>query len=332
MEDGMRRISVIAVIFMFLGICGGGYAQTPVEIHTGGNGAVSNTNPLYVAGSMTLSGGALETTQLLIQGILQGLSDKTVTTTQAANILTQLLKLKFTGEDLKTVFSNTSIGVTATDLDMRDLSQATDTIQVFQPDPSQAKFLMYGNTAKDGTGIFYVPKLDTDGHLQIDVLTLPAITGAVTSNSGTGWADSGIAKETGGNLADVKSNTDNIPAKGQAAMDGSTPVAIASDQSAVPVAFSDKTYSESIVELTLTDTGLWYDYALPSNTVSYDIKARTGYDFKVSKSDGGAYQTTWAGDALKRDVPMGVLSDTLYFNSPDSAGLILEIRVCIKNS
>ena len=206
----MRRISVIAVIFMFLGICNMGYAQTPVEIHTGGNGAVSNTNPLPITGEFTITGGALETTQLLIQGILQGLSDKTVTTTQAAQMLTQLLKLKFTGEDLKTVFSNTSIGVTATDLDMRDLSQATDTIQVFQPDPSQAKFLMYGNTAKDGTGIFYVPKLDTDGHLQIDVLTLPAITGAVTSNSGTGWADSGIAKETGGNLEDTKTAVEAI--------------------------------------------------------------------------------------------------------------------------
>jgi hypothetical protein len=95
--------------------------------------------------------------------------------------------------------------------------------------------------------------------------------------------------------------------------------------------FSDETYSETIVDLTLTDTGTWYSYSLPENTVSYDIKARTGHDFKVSKSDGGAYQTVWAGDVLKRAVTNGVLSDTLYFNAPDSAGLVLEIRVCKKD-
>jgi len=51
---------------------------------------------------------------------------------------------------------------------------------------------------------------------QITTLTPPA---AIT----------GFALETGGNLASVKTNTDNIPAKGNAAMAASTPVTIASD-------------------------------------------------------------------------------------------------------
>jgi len=96
------------------------------------------------------------------------------------------------------------------------------------------------------------------------------------------------------------------------------------------ITVTDATYSESIVDLTLTDTAVWYDYALPANTVAYNIKARTGYGFKVSKADDGAYQTIWAGDELKREVVNGVLSDTLYFNSPEQVNLVLEIRACIK--
>ena len=57
---------------------------------------------------------------------------------------------------------------------------------------------------------------------QITTLTPPA---AITN----------YAQETGGNLATVVTNTNKIPSKGQAAMANSTPVAIASDQSAVPV-------------------------------------------------------------------------------------------------
>lgn len=49
--------------------------------------------------------------------------------------------------------------VQATNLDVRDLAQATDNVRV------------YANTAKDGSGTGYVPLVDTDGHLQVDVLS-----------------------------------------------------------------------------------------------------------------------------------------------------------------
>lgn len=52
--------------------------------------------------------------------------------------------------------------VQATNLDVRDLAQASDNVRV------------YANTAKDGSGTGYVPLVDTDGHLQIDVLSMPA--------------------------------------------------------------------------------------------------------------------------------------------------------------
>ncbi|MDD4924776.1 MAG: hypothetical protein PHF74_08140 [Dehalococcoidales bacterium] len=104
---------------------------------------------------------------------------------------------------------DTSVNVRSTDLDMRDLSQATDTIQVFQPDPSQAKFLMYGNTAKDGTGIFYVPKLDTDGHLQIDALTLPSVTiGTFPDNEPFNFAQYGGSAVGADNGVYVRPGTD----------------------------------------------------------------------------------------------------------------------------
>ncbi len=52
-----------------------------------------------------------------------------------------------------------SVTVSASDLDIRDLDAAQDDI------------LIYANTAKDGSGTNYVPLVDTDGHLQIDILT-----------------------------------------------------------------------------------------------------------------------------------------------------------------
>lgn len=49
--------------------------------------------------------------------------------------------------------------VSAVNLDIRDLAQASDNVRV------------YANTAKDGSGTGFVPLVDADGHLQIDVLS-----------------------------------------------------------------------------------------------------------------------------------------------------------------
>ncbi len=54
-----------------------------------------------------------------------------------------------------------SLTVDAVDLDIRNLSEATDQVLVF------------ANTAADGTGTDLVPLVDAQGHLQIDVLTSP---------------------------------------------------------------------------------------------------------------------------------------------------------------
>jgi|GEM_PF-1415316 len=81
----------------------------------------------------------------------------------------------------------------------------------------------------DGTNIQSI-KVDAAGELQIDVLTLPAVTGTVTANAGTNLNTSTLALEAGGNLASVKTNTDKIPAQGQALAAASTPVVLTAAQ------------------------------------------------------------------------------------------------------
>jgi hypothetical protein len=59
--------------------------------------------------------------------------------------------------------------------------------------------LVYGNTAKDGSGTDYVPLLDADGHSQVDVLTMPSV--AVT-NAGTFAAQAVAAGDVAHDAAD----------------------------------------------------------------------------------------------------------------------------------
>jgi hypothetical protein len=82
----------------------------------------------------------------------------------------QILKVDSAGDLQVDVLTMPSVAVTgtfwqdtqpvsATNLDIRDIDKASDDI------------LVYANTAKDGSGTSYVPLVDTDGHLQVDVLS-----------------------------------------------------------------------------------------------------------------------------------------------------------------
>jgi len=66
-----------------------------------------------------------------------------------------------------------------------------------------------------------------------------SISGSPTVEPGSDWATSGLAKEPGGNLATVATETTSIdaktPALGQALMAASVPVVLASNQSSVPI-------------------------------------------------------------------------------------------------
>ena len=74
----------------------------------------------------------------------------------------------FVGDALKVNIANTSVAVTATNLDIRDLVKGTSA--------GEDNILIFANTAKDGSGTDYVPLVDSDGQLQVDVLTMPSVT------------------------------------------------------------------------------------------------------------------------------------------------------------
>ncbi len=78
--------------------------------------------------------------------------------------------------------------------------------------------LIYGNTVKDGSGTSYVPLVDADGQLQVDVLSSAIPTGASTS-----------ALQTTGNTS-LSSLDTKLPAQGQALAAASTPVVLTAAQ------------------------------------------------------------------------------------------------------
>lgn len=92
-----------------------------------------------------------------------------------------------------------------------------------------------GHQDFSGSDLDYIPLgLDASGSLFIKFDG----TQTVQANAGTNLNTSALALETGGNLAEIKTNTDNIPALGQTTKSGSVPVTLASDQGALPVSFT----------------------------------------------------------------------------------------------
>lgn len=68
-----------------------------------------------------------------------------------------------------------NITVSATNLDIRDLVKGIGA--------GEDSILIFANTVKDGSGTDYVPLVDTDGHLQVDVLSMPAVTVGQTDDA-----------------------------------------------------------------------------------------------------------------------------------------------------
>ena len=122
----------------------------------------------------------------------------------------------------------------------------------YQPIPAQADgttrvgvrgIVIQGD---DGTNVQNV-HTDTDGDLQVDVLTMPAVTvsGSVTANAGTNLNTSLLALEAGGNLAGINTKLDIVddwdesdrakvnPIVGQAGVQGASGVVTALTQRVV---------------------------------------------------------------------------------------------------
>jgi hypothetical protein len=75
-----------------------------------------------------------------------------------------------------------------------------------------------------------VAPVDATAGLKVDLGADNDITGTVTANAGTNLNTSALALETGGNLDSIKTNTDKIPAQGQALAAASLPVVLTAAQ------------------------------------------------------------------------------------------------------
>lgn len=119
--------------------------------------------------------------------------------------------------------------------------------------------------------------------VQVDVLTLPAITGTVTANAGTNLNTSALALETGGNLASIKAKTDNIPALGQALAASSVPVVLTAAQIATLTPLST---------VAVTQSGTWDEVGVNDSGNSLTVDAPVGTPVFVRLSDGAAAIST----------------------------------------
>lgn len=168
-----------------------------------------------------------------------------ITETNSGAIKTAVEKIDdaIAGSEMQVdVVSMPTTTVQATNLDIRDLSQATDGVAIYGSDD--------GGTTKR------LIKTDAGGAIQVDLevssVTVDNVTidneggasavnvqdggnsltvdGAVTANAGTNLNTSALALESGGNLASIKTNTDKIPAQGQALAAASLPVVLPAAQ------------------------------------------------------------------------------------------------------
>lgn len=124
--------------------------------------------------------------------------------------------------------------------------------------PRKAEALVFGSSPtsstvglKDSNNNRIDPAKESGGNLA----SIAANTSPLMSSSAGGYirqdSNATIAKESGGNLSTIATNTANIPAKGQATMANSTPVVIASNQTAIPVS---ATFSGSLGSVGMLDT------------------------------------------------------------------------------
>lgn len=107
----------------------------------------------------------------MADGIFPSLVSRTRDVNSTSNVIyTQLAD----GAGNVVNITSNALAVTASDLDIRPI-QAGEGV-------TEDNILIFANTVKDGTGTNYVPLVDSDGNLQVDVLTMPTVTvtGSVT--------------------------------------------------------------------------------------------------------------------------------------------------------
>jgi hypothetical protein len=105
----------------------------------------------------------------------------------------------------------------------------------------------------------------------------------------------------------------------------------------VTTTISDSTYSDSVVDVTLSDTGTVYSYTLPSTCVMFEFQCRTATDILYSNNSAGitggtGYRTLKSGTSYNSPGQKYAVigSKTLFWKSPATAGAVLELTIWTK--
>ena len=149
-----------------------------------------------------------------------------------------------------------------------------------------------------------------------------------------------IAKETGGNLASIKTNTDNLtsdPATESKQLPNNHQVTVSNPttnpETGLAKSANQQTPSTTptVYNVTLTNVNTEYSQALPANTREFRFRCRTLFDVRYAWVTGkvatptAPYLTLPAGSDYWSD--WNNLSDkTLYFAS-STAGVIIELEI-----
>ena len=102
----------------------------------------------------------------------------------------------------------------------------------------------------------------------------------------------------------------------------------------VTATIADSTLTDTWYDLTLTDTATEYSFTLPTGCVGYEFQCRTSNDVRWGNTAEVAtkYWTLKSGTAYST-WPLANYNHsgkTLYFYSPTTAGLVIEIHAIIK--
>jgi hypothetical protein len=102
----------------------------------------------------------------------------------------------------------------------------------------------------------------------------------------------------------------------------------------IKTALSDYAFTDTVVEVTLTDTGTEYSYILPANCIGFEFEPSTDVAIRWAETTGCVlttnYRTLKAGksfDELSNPRKLTYAGKTFYFNCPSTADIRLEIVV-----
>lgn len=184
------------------------------------------------------------------------------------------------------------------------------------PDPHGGHVWIYGITAAGDPVRVLV---DTDGHIQLDVLSNALPTGAATAaNQTTEITALQLIDDLRAALGSVNTDDLQVDVKTSALpTDAATQTTLA----AILAAILNRAATPVIYNVTMTLAATEYSQALPANAKKFLIKCRTAFDVKLaftSGQSGTTYLTIPAGMAYSEDLiqPTAI---TLYFQCATAA-------------